>query len=177
MSEFFREPRHSSPDRRSAAGFTLLEVLVVLVLVGLVAGVVSPQFIVVQDRLAYNLNRDSFEQELAGLSYAAFKEGRPLILAGVYPRTTEQEQDLRQELESEDKEPQFLNAGELRPIRPSFSSPASLTLPEDWRVKVDSPVVFQASGFCSGGSLTLTVGDARYAYDLKAPTCQAKLRN
>lgn len=176
MSEFCRKTRRS-PDRRSAGGFTLLEMLVVLVLVGLMAAVAFPQFTVIQDRLTYNLNRDTFEQELTGLGYVAFKEGRPLILAGVYPRTAEQERLQAEEMADKEKEPQFLKEGELRPLRPSFSAPAQLKLPEDWRVKIDSPVVYQASGFCSGGSLTVTIGDARYAYDLKAPTCQAQLRN
>ena len=60
-------------------------------------------------------------------------------------------------------------------MRPTLSSEATLNLPEKWHVTVDRPIYYQASGFCSGGAVKLTIGQRMYTYDVKAPLCQAEL--
>ncbi len=164
-----------SPKVGCTRGFTLLEVLVVLALVGMLAAVALPQFAIVQDRLAFTLSRDSFENELNGLAYTAFKQGRPTILAGSYPR----ELDAKPILPGEDDEPfkdiLFLQPGQLKTLVPVDAVEAKLVLPEDWILTVVEPIVYQASGYCSGGKIEVAVGQAHYAYDLKAPTCAVKL--
>ena len=174
MSEFFQKHNKPSPNRHTG-GFTLLEILVVLALVGLMTAFSLPQFSVIRDRLAFTLNRDSFENELRGLSYTAFKEGNTLILAGQYPRRPGDAP--AEDAVFTDKEPLFLEPGQLRPMRPTNAADATLTLPEDWRVTVDSPIIYQASGFCGGGTVNLLIGQLRYIYALKAPTCQVELAN
>ncbi len=173
MSEFFQ--KHKPSPNRHTGGFTLLEILVVLTLVGLLTAFSLPQFSVIRDRIEFTLNRDAFENELRGLSYAAFKEGTTLILAGQYPRGPGDAPT--EDTVFTDKEPVFLEPGQLRPMRPTNASDVTLTLPEEWRVTVDSPIIYQASGFCGGGTVNLLIGQLRYAYALKAPTCQVELAN
>ena len=157
------------------SGFALLEIVVVLALMGLMTALTMPQFSVIRDRLTFALNRDSFESELSGLSYAAFKEGHALVLAGNYPRSSDQK--LSRDLAPSDKDILFLQPGQLRPMWPTNASDATLNLPEDWQVTIDTPIIYQASGFCGGGTVNLLIGQLRYAYALKAPTCQAELAN
>ncbi len=174
-------PRRSKPSRKSAPrggrGFTLLEILIVLALVGLMTAFSLPQISVMQDRIAFSLSRDTFEAELSGLSYAAFKQGRPLILAGAYPRSDQQARSVIEEWESNQaREAPFLEEGQLRALLPANALEASPHLPEKWRMTVEKPIVFQSSGYCGGGAVSVTIGEVRYAYDLRAPVCQAQLR-
>lgn len=156
-------------------GFTLLEVLVVLALVGLLTAFSLPQFSVTRDRLEFALNRESFEHDLGSLSYVAFKEGRVLVLAGRYPRRPDDTPWSTEGAGASEAEAPFLEPGLLSAARPILSTPATLNLPEEWRVTVDSPIYYQVSGFCSGGAVKLTIGQLMYVYDVKAPLCQAEL--
>jgi prepilin-type N-terminal cleavage/methylation domain-containing protein len=179
MSDFCpkRKPRPPSPDRPAlTSGFTLLEVLVVLALVGLLTAFSLPQFSVIRDRLEFTLNRESFERDLAGLSYRAFKEGRPFVLAGQYPRRADETAASDASQQEATDNPAFLEPGQLRPSHPVLLADAPLTLPAEWQVTVDRPIYYQVSGFCSGGAVKLTVGRRTYAYDVKAPLCQAELK-
>jgi prepilin-type N-terminal cleavage/methylation domain-containing protein len=161
--------------RAATSGFTLLEVLVVLALVGMLTAFSLPQFSVISDRLEFNLNRESFERDLAGLSYRAFKEGRPLVLSGQYPRDPKTEES-NAAPDQDANGPVFLEPGELRPVRPVLLSDVALKLPAEWQVTVDKPIYYQVSGFCSGGAVRLTVGRYAYFYDVKAPLCQVQLK-
>jgi len=174
MLDFCQKPRRS-PNRVTPRGFTLLEMLVVLALVGLMTAFSLPQFGVMRDRLTFTLNRDSFEQEIAGLSYLAFKEGRSLVLAGQYPRNPNDGETPMERLQKSDEGRLSREPGQLRPSWPADIADASLTLPEDWSAVVEKPIIYNPSGFCEGGSVRLMIGQSSYTYTLKAPTCQAQL--
>ncbi len=159
-------------------GFTLLEILVVLAIAGLLSAVALPQFSVISDRLEFTLNRESFERELSGLGYRAFTEGRPFVLSGQYPRKPEAEPEgpLSQPPTLAVASPdEIMEPGQYRALRPVMADDAPLTLPKDWHLTVEKPVIYQVSGFCAGGLLTLAVGGQRYVYDLKAPECRIAL--
>ena len=128
------------------------------------------------DRLTFTLNRDSFERELDGLGYAAYKEGRALILSGKYPRLSGDTQSSTDSLEQETSEPLFLQPGQLRTIQPVASDEAKLNLPENWQIAVPKPIIYQASGFCGGGTVELLIGELKYTYALKSPTCDVVLQ-
>lgn len=164
---------------RTAAqrGFTLLEILVVLAMVGLMSALALPQFSVISDRLEFSLNRESFERELSGLGYRALTEGRPMVLSGKYPRNPK---DTPVPSADEDKFPAVslpmdLEPGQYRVLEPVMANDAPLTLPKDWRLTVETPVIYQVSGFCGGGSVSLGIGTQRYTYALKAPDCRVEL--
>lgn len=67
-------------DSRSGSqrGFTLLELLVVVVLIGLIAGIVAPRFIGFGERLTLKNQLLEVRQRVNGLPLAALRGGRQL---------------------------------------------------------------------------------------------------
>ena len=172
------QKRKSSHDAESAeGGYTLLEILVVLTLVGLITAFSLPQFSVIRDRLEFSLNRESFEQELNGLGYRALKEGRPLVLYGQYPRRSSDDQASLESDHSGKSDLIFIEPGQFRAFKPTISTDANVTLPPAWSLSVDNPIIYQASGFCAGGTVKLEVGDFEQIYKLRAPACHAEIAN
>lgn len=62
----------------SQHGFTLLELLVVITLIGLIAGVVAPRFINLGDKLAFKNQGLEVRQKVNGLPLLALRSGTPL---------------------------------------------------------------------------------------------------
>lgn len=164
-----------APDR----GFTLLEMLVVLVILGLTAGVVVPQMSTMGASFDFSLKREAFEQTLNGLAYQAFRDNQDLLLIGDYTDAgrvegSEPKRDPGASLAASMRT--LPAAGEERvhqpPLNPAY---AQLPLPAGWRATVSAPIYFRASGFCGGGAVTLEIGRAAYSYELSAPQCHARL--
>jgi prepilin-type N-terminal cleavage/methylation domain-containing protein len=165
--------------RTQDRGFTLLEMLVVLVIVSLTAGVVLPRMTTMGASLDFALKREAFEQTLNGLAYQAFRDNQDLLLLGDYT-------DIGRIEGSEPKTVpgETIAAGmrtlsiidqprdHLPPINPAY---AVLPLPPGWRASVKAPVYFRASGFCGGGAVVLEIGRAEYSYTLSSPQCHAQL--
>ncbi|WP_312513493.1 prepilin-type N-terminal cleavage/methylation domain-containing protein [Stutzerimonas nitrititolerans] len=63
---------------RPARGFTLLELLVVLSLIGLIAGIVAPRFINLGDKLSLKNQRLEVRQKVNGLPLLALRSGTTL---------------------------------------------------------------------------------------------------
>jgi general secretion pathway protein G len=59
-------------------GFTLLELLVVITLIGLIAGVVAPRFINLGDKLTLKNQRLEVRQKINGLPLLALRNGAAL---------------------------------------------------------------------------------------------------
>jgi len=70
---------HRIPER-PAAGFTLLEILVVMVLVGLIAGLVAPRLGSLYESLVLREQRENLLHQIEGLPYRAFHTGRAFRL-------------------------------------------------------------------------------------------------
>lgn len=167
------------PARTCTRGFTLLEVLVVLVIVSATAAIVFPQLTTMADAVEFALEREKFEQTLNALSYQAFRENQPMVLAGTYT-------DAGRDAETQ---PGQRSGGTLRanlrtlpvngeereylpPLNLAFPAPP---LPEGWLVTVDAPIYFQGSGYCTGGNIELFIGDLQYSYVMTPPLCRAVL--
>ena len=111
--------RRARPVRRvGRRGFTLLEILVVLAIVALAAGLVAP--IAVQGLRAAEERgvRADVQALLEALPVRAFRDARPLVLDG-----------------------------------PGLARLAAL--PDGWRLQVDAPLRYDASGIADGGQVAL----------------------
>ena len=138
-------------------GFTLLEILVVLILVGLVAVVAPPQFARLADSVAFALERESFERAINGLPYQAYKRGIDL------------------ELKSRAIGPSSVSTS-ATPTRgfPGQTVPAILDAPGDWQLSVAEPIIYRASGYCTGGVISIDAGHFQERYVLRPPHCKAE---
>lgn len=124
------------------AGFTLLELLVVLVIIGLLAGYVAPSFSRLADRTSHSVSRNAVLAEFDGLAYRVYLDGRPFKLTAETA------------------------AQPLQDGRPA------LALPEGWKIELSAPVEFSPSGVCAGGEAWLSDPDgARERLTLVPPAC------
>lgn len=128
---------------RDQRGFTLLELLVVMAVVGLLAGLVAPSLQRMAGSIDRATKREGLMADIAGLSYRAYALGQSFEL-------------------SEQGVQRILSDG--NPV---------LALPAGWRVQMDHPIQFAFNGLCSGGRLTLVSPDRVVeALQLHKPDCR-----
>lgn len=161
ISEFCRKAQRSSRaeaarlsvremDRENVggeAGFTLLEMLVVLAIMGLLLALAFPALATAYDRARFAFGRDTVERELDMLPLRAYGESRRIVLD--YPN------------------------GQA----PQETTPETvmLNLPEGWRARTEAPIVFTETGVCLGGDVSLALGREIFTYRLNPPRCRPEL--
>ena len=129
---------------RAVRGFTLIELVVVLALVGLLSAVVVPRLYTALVAVTTRTQLESMVAQLDLLAYRSFALGVPLQL--------------------DDKS--------LAKVLPD-GEPA-LAVPAGWRVAMPRPIHVALTGFCEGGTVNITAPDgASFTVRLSAPTCRA----
>ncbi|MDR3733969.1 MAG: type II secretion system protein [Acidobacteriaceae bacterium] len=134
------------------AGFTLLEMMIALVVMMLIGGLAMPRLGQFVDRLAFSMRRASVERQLTHLGRHAVDEGRDLDLETWPPAQID-----------------------------VYGNPTSSTteqlidLPNGWRLVVNGSIHYRFDGVCSGGTLSVIIGQSSYAYTLAAPLCHPVL--
>ncbi len=124
-------------------GFTLLEILVVMTVIGLVAALVAPNLQKLVGGVERSTQRDGVLAEVASLSYRAYVLGQSFELSDESPSTVLQDGN---------------------PI---------VALPSGWRLHVDAPVLYSFNGLCGGGRVTVLAPDAPpETLELAAPDCR-----
>ena len=137
--------------RRAPRGFTLLELLVVLVLAGLALALALPNLDRLYGAAARATERSRILDQIAALGREAFASGRAYALANPAPTAGTR---------AAQQPP--------APLPPGFA-PYPLELPEGWQVRVDEPILARATGVCLGGAVTLAHEDSRPERIILAP--------
>ncbi|MBM3535199.1 MAG: prepilin-type N-terminal cleavage/methylation domain-containing protein [Alphaproteobacteria bacterium] len=151
----------SGVQRREADGFSLLELLLALVLLGLLVSLVLPRLDRLYLSFLFWLDQDRIEREIASLSGRAYLEGKALRLSTWPPPT--------------------LGSAQSTHVSPPVSEPTGAsdeavrpTLPEGWRVMVEPSILFRPDGVCSGGEAVIQAGDIIRRLRLEPPRCRLK---
>jgi len=125
-------------------GFTLLEMLVVLVVMAGLAAIAGPRLMTMYDSVRAAAERDDVLDQIRSLTTHAWREGRKLEFTG-WPVDGEADEG---------------------------DAARHLDLPEGWTVEVAEPIIFRQTGACLGGEITLTFSERQYHYELAAPYCE-----
>ncbi len=156
-------------------GFTLLEMLVVLSLIGLMVGLVAPDLMTMTDRIAFAMNREKLEHSLAAMPYEAYRQKKDMILESSKTASTKAPQPSEEDgisIVLSTKDAKIRGLVEV----PVLVAPAPLVLPTDWSITVEAPILYRAAGYCNGGQVAVSVGSLVYQYELKAPDCQPVIK-
>ena len=155
---------------RSPRGFTLLELLVVLALVGIVTAIAFPNLERLYDSVTREADRDYILDQFAGLGRRAMHRGRNYAVFGAGGAGDAATATLSPESAEEG----------LEGAPPDFAASAhgdyeryAIDLPEGWEIRLDPPLVIRANGVCLGAGLTLLHrGEAEPRIELEPPWCR-----
>jgi prepilin-type N-terminal cleavage/methylation domain-containing protein len=146
--------------RPAAAGFTLIEVLVVLVIVALLAGLAYSYVIPLYARSRIAYERDDVERQLRELPQRVLVSGHGGILTS--------------------RSGDHLPDGTIIPVEGTAGAGNALEnwqvlrfdLPETWRLRVARPIFYHFSGTCEGGEVEFLSESVTLRYVLVPPLCR-----
>jgi prepilin-type N-terminal cleavage/methylation domain-containing protein len=131
-------------------GFTLLEMVVALAIMGLLGALALPSLQKLTERTGFSLDRQDVERQLDQLPQIAASQGKALVL------TSSPTND------------------DPVPAGASLQEPYPVKLPEGWVIEVAAPIRYRYDGTCSGGRLHLTTPSSQSDYLMRPPLCELR---
>jgi prepilin-type N-terminal cleavage/methylation domain-containing protein len=148
-----------------SAGYTLVEILVVLAIAGMLVGVALPRLFNFYDSMEYANQRSSLLEQIEGLGYRAYTTGRGMTLASTVDEVGAAKANASTSNTSNTSKP-----GTDSKTIPEIPV---LLMPANWRITLAKPVQYSLTGLCSGGQFTLAAPDGRKeSFQLVAPLCR-----
>lgn len=155
-------------------GFTLIELIVALVLLGLLSAVAIPNLQNLFGGVDRTVQRDRIVDQIAGLGRRAVLERSAWIVMDSTPTSKGRTSAFAEEGVSDDfaASEDDIHFGEIpgdRFVRYPLEIPAS------WEVKLDPPLLIRSNGVCLGSDLTLLhEGEQVMQLTLHPPYCELK---
>lgn len=144
---------------RTDSGYTLLEMLMVLILFAMIAGIAVPRLTTVYKSVKWSMEKDDVLARISSLGQAARNSGHGFVLFQ-YP------------VEAEDSRSTPVAAGGNDDPRIRITGTTGkipLDLPEGWRLKADPPILYTSGGVCLGGNLIIMHDRMRFEAVLRPP--------
>ena len=136
-------------------GFTLLEMLVVLTVIALLAGIAVPNFMRMMQSFTSATKWSELLNEIDGLSYRAYVQGQPIQLSS----------------ETASQLLSTLPQGWTINIETGAKAASGIGIGDN-SVVSGRAISYRENGWCNGGRITLTTDEgARRTVDLAAPRC------
>ena len=169
QSEPVARTRTSGANPASQRGFTLLELVVVLALLALVAGLAVPNLERLYAGAVRSTERAYILDQFASLGRRAMQRGRAYVVVG--------SGDASRAAAGEADEP---GTTRRRPAGLALTPPARadhaadvIDVPDGWEIAFDEPLVVRANGVCLGTELTLRhLGEVDVRIRLEPPFCR-----
>ncbi len=139
------------------AAFTLLELLAVLTLFALMAGLVLPRLATIQSRFQNTADKDEIIMQIADMGYQVMKRGYGGRLSA---------------------SPSNAMAPPARPAHSQDILPHSdlpLSLPAGWTLQAKQDLIYLDNGVCLGGEIEVVSEKDTFTLTLLAPYCQPEL--
>jgi prepilin-type N-terminal cleavage/methylation domain-containing protein len=132
-------------------GFSLLELIIALTIMGLLGALAMPSLIRITDRTRFSLDRQDLERQLDQLPQIAVSQGRNLVLTSTPT-----------------------NDGTVLPPTGAEQDPYPVKVPDGWRITVDAPIRYRYDGTCSGGKIRVALADSEAKYVMNPPLCELR---
>ena len=152
-------PRTGHQSKAYLSGFSLLELMVVLVLLGGITSLALPNLTRLYESINLKLERDDILNQLQSLGGLALASRHALIIP---MRVT-------------GRVPGRVPGDASATSRGNYIE-HSLALPAGWHVELDRDLIVRANGVCLGAEVSIFhLGEAYAVVDLKAPYCESSI--
>lgn len=140
---------------KQPGGFSLLEMVVALAIMGLLGALAMPSLQKITERTGFSLDLQDVERQLDALPQIAASQGKALVL--------------NSSVKAENYE-----TYEAYTTPDTAQQPYPVKLPAGWEITVDAPIRYRYDGTCSGGKLHLTTPASQTNYLMKPPLCELR---